>query len=248
MSKLIDKLNQAPKATPQPMGFRINHPASAKPRPILIASLSQVINVTGTDAVLFTKLSAESRTLPKINRSFSDIPWGIWLSNISKRGIKPLAEAGCDFAVFPPGTALSETTGYDKLGKILQLDATLDEGLLRTVNELAVDAVLVSGEKGEEQPLTWHRLMLFQRFSSLLTKPLLVSIPLDTDTDELQAIWKTGVDGMMVEIEAGQPVGMLEELHRKIEKSDFPERKHGKVEALLPRLTEEPDTVIEEEE
>jgi len=65
MSKLIDKLNQATKAVPQPMGFRAVQPSPARLKPLLIASLTQPSSVTGADAVLITKFSEPSRKLPK---------------------------------------------------------------------------------------------------------------------------------------------------------------------------------------
>ena len=247
MSKLIDKLNQATKAVPQPMGFRAVQPSPAKPKPLLIASTAQASNVSSADAVLFTKFSSAG-ALPKIARAFSNIPWGLWLENIGRREIGPMVKAGCDFAVFPASTALATTQDAEKIGKILQVEASLNEGLLKTVNELPIDAVLVTSKQGEEPSLTWHRLMLLQRFANLLTKPLLVAIPAKVSADELQLLWEAGVDGVVVEVGAREPAERLTELRQKIDKLTFPPRKQGKVEALLPHLTEETSTVTEEEE
>ena len=66
--------------------------------------------------------------------------------------------------------------------------------------------------------------------------------------DELQVLWETGVDGVIVPIGAGQPAGKLEELRRKIDKLTFSPRKRGKVEALLPHISTEASPVAEEEE
>jgi len=112
MSKLIDKLNQATKAAPQPMGFRAVQASPARLKPLLIASTAQPSSVTGADAVLITKFSSAG-ALPKIARAFSSIPWGLWLENISRRGIVPMVKAGCDFVVFPASTALATTQDAD---------------------------------------------------------------------------------------------------------------------------------------
>jgi len=256
MSKLIDRLNQAAKAVPQPMGFRTSQPGSARPRLLLIASLAQVANIgsladyiSGADAVLLpvTKLSPRARTLQRIAQFPSDIPWGGWLGDSGNREIGPMAAAGCDFVVLPTSAALTITKA-DKVGKILQVESSLSEGLLRAVNELPVDAVFIAEEQGDESFLTWHHLMLFRRFADLLTKPLLISIPLNVTADELQVLWETGVDGVIVPIGAGQPAGKLEELRRTIDKLTFSPRQRGKVEALLPHISAETSPVAEEEE
>ena len=247
MSKLIDKLNQVAKAVPQPIGFRTAQSASTKTKILLIASLAQANNVSGADAVLITKLSSGAKSIQKIARSLPDIPWGLFLGDIGRRGIGPMVEAGCDFVVFPASTALDIPEG-DKVGKILQVEASLSEGLLRAVNELPTDAVLIASEQEGEYSLTWRHLMLFQRFADLLIKPLLVSMPLNVTANELQILWETGVDGVVVEMGSGQPVGRLEELRQTIDKLTFPPRQRGKVEALLPRIGEETSPVTEAEE
>jgi hypothetical protein len=255
MSKLIDKLNQIAEAVPKPMGFRAIKAVPAKPRILLITSWTEASNIgrladytAGADAVLINKMgSGATKTLQKIAQSMPDIPWGLWLGDIGSKEIKSMAEAGGDFVVFPAGAALTLPKD-DKVGKILQVEASLSEGLLRTINELPVDAVLIASEPEEKALLTWHHLMLFHRFADLLTKPLLVSIPLNTTADELQVLWKTGVDGVVVEVGTGQPAGRLKELRQTIDELTFPSRQRKKVEALLPRVAEEITTITEEEE
>jgi hypothetical protein len=91
--------------------------------------------------------------------------------------------------------------------------------------------------------------MLFQHFANFLTKPLLVSIPSNATANELQALWEVGVDGVIVEIEAGQPVGRVSKLRQTIDKLSFPSRrKQRKTEALLPHIGQETGIVADEEE
>ena len=91
--------------------------------------------------------------------------------------------------------------------------------------------------------------MLFQHFADLLTKPLLVSIPSNVTSGELQALWKAGVDGVVIEVTAGQPQDRLEELRRVIDKLTFPTpRRRGKTEPLLPYISRETGIATEEEE
>jgi len=238
------------------MGFRATQTASQKLKMLLVVSLAQTdVNgladyVAGADAGLLhiSKLSSGAKTLQKISQAVSDIPWGGWLRDIDQKGIKQMVKAGCDFVVFPAANTPLALLQDNEVGKILELGTSISEGLLRAVNELPVDAVLIAGEQ-EEHFLTWHHLMLFQRFADLLTKPLLVSIPSKVTTNELQALWEAGVDGVVVEVGVGQPADRLKELRQTIDKLASPaQRKRKKVEALLPRISQEPSIVTTEEE
>jgi hypothetical protein len=257
MSRFIDKLNQASQVEPQTMGFKAAQTATPKPRMLLVASLARAgvsglaDYVAGADAGLLPvpKLSSGVKTFHKISQAVSDIPWGGWLGDIGRGGIKQMAEAGCDFVVFPAANTSLDILQDDEVGRILQVEVSISDGLLRTVNELPVDAVLIAGEQETGYFLAWHHLMLFRRFASLLTKPLLVSVPSSITANELQALWDGGVDGIIVEAGAGQPVGGLKELHQIIDKLVFPSsRKRGKVEALLPHIGRETKAVPAEEE
>jgi len=239
------------------MGFRVAPPVSPKPKLLLIASLAQTNvdgladYVAGADAGLLhiSNLSSGAKTLQKICQVVSNIPWGVWLRDIGWGGIKQIVKVGCDFVVFPAASTSLAILQDDELGKILQVEASLSEGLLRAVDELPIDAVLIDGEQEGDYFLTWHHLMLFQRFADLLTKPLLVCIPSNVTANELQALGEAGVDGVIVEVAVGQPAGRLNELRQTIDKLTFPlPRKPGKAKALLPYISRETGVVTEEEE
>ena len=244
MSRLIDKLNQVSKTAPQPMGFTVAQPVSPKPKLLLIASLHQVnINgladyVAGADGgLLHIHQSSEAKALQEVSRAISDIPWGMWLGDSGQPEIKQITKTGCDFVVFPAAKTSLTILQNDAVGKILEVEASLSDGLLRAIDEMPVDAVLIAGELREHDFLTWHHLMLFQHFTNLLTKPLLVSIPSNMTANELQALWETGVDGVIAEVGAGRPVKTLSNLRQAIDKPTFPsQRKRRKSEALLPRI------------
>ena len=260
MSRFIDELNRVAKATPQPMGFRAAQPASSEPRILLIASLAQIGDsdrladgIDGADAVLLrlAKSDLAAKTLQKIAASLPDMPWGGWLEDIGAKKMETLVEAGGDFVVFPAASRVLATPQDDKVGKILQVESSLGEGLLRAVNDLTVDAVLTTDAYGAGDSIAWHHLMLFQRLANLLVKPLLASVPLNVTASELKTLWEAGVDGVVVGVGAGQPAGRLRELRRSIGELTFrPSRKRGKAEALLPRIGGEssPATPDEEEE
>ena len=258
MSRLIDRLNQVSKTVPQPMGFRAIQPVAPKPRMLLIASLAQaekvdsmVDYIAGADAVLLhiDKSDVGAKALQKIAQPLPDIPWGGWLGDIDKKRMGMRIKAGCDFVVFTTDSEVLVTDQDDKVGKILQVESSLNEGLLKTVNELPVDAILTAAEPEGEYSLTWHHLMLFQRLANLLSKPLLVSIPLKTTASELKSLWEAGVDGVVVEVGKGQPIEKLGELRQAIDDLiPLPPRRRGNTEAVLPYIGEETGTATDTEE
>jgi hypothetical protein len=173
--------------------------------------------------------------------------WGLWLEGKNTPQLKSYIQAGADFAVLPLNSAF-DLPGVEKMGKILLVESSLNEGLIRTINELPADAVLLAGDEETAANITWHRLMLCQRLAGLLAKPLLATVPVSTGSDGLQALWKAGVDGVVTTLKTAKQVGELKKLRQIIDKADFPTRAHRRMAALLPHIAEEPDTTIAEEE
>ncbi len=254
MSRFIDKLNQASQAGPQPMGFRAK-PVSEKLKMLLVASLARAGDsladrVAGADAGLLCipKSGSGAEALQKVSQAVSDIPWGGWLGDSGQTEIEQMVKAGCDFVVFPATNTSLAILQNDEVGKILEVEASLNEGLVRTIDELPVDAVLIASQQEGDYFLTWHHLMLFQHFADLLTKPLLAQVPSRVTANELQALWEAGVKGVVIEAGDGQSVGALATLRQAIDKLTFaPHRQRGKTAVLLPHIGSETDIITEEE-
>jgi hypothetical protein len=230
MSKFIDKLKAVSQVGSQPMGFK-KAATPQKPKMLLAATLTEanIENLAdytgGADAAILS--------LPKTPPAKSDIPWGSWLKDA---GEVKLAEAGFDFFVFPADTPLAVLQD-SKAGKILEVGASLNEGLLKTIDELPVDAVLTTGEKDKGKLLSWRHLMLCRRCADLMNKPLLASVPATVGSNELEALWAAGVVAVVVET---PPKGKIAELRQIIDKLDFPPPSRQKrIEPLLPRVSEE---------
>jgi hypothetical protein len=90
--------------------------------------------------------------------------------------------------------------------------------------------------------------MLCQRFADLLSKPLLLTVPTAVNEDELKALWKTGVDGVVISVKTAKQAKRLKVLRQIINKPDFAARPRKKVVALLPHIGEETSTVINDAE
>ncbi len=254
MSKLIDRLIQTAETVSSPMGFRATRAAPPKPKMALIARVEPAENmaqladyVSSADAAIIAQTGAEKNTVTDIARSLPGTVWGLWSEDKSRQQIKASAEAGADFIILPLNSEIG-LPGTEKMGKILLVESSLGEGLIRTINELPVEAVLLTDD---EKALTWHQLMLCQRFFDLLFKPLLLTVPASVDSDELKALWKAGVDGVVISVKTVKQAERLKALRHIIEQSDFAARPRKKVAALLPHIHEEISTVttdVEEEE
>jgi len=250
VSKLIDRLVQAAEPASLPMGFRATKPAPSKPKMALIARVEPAENiapladyVSSADAIIM----APTGTGKDIARLSSGTVWGIWRKGKSRPQISDSVKAGADFIILPLDSELG-LPDIEKIGKILLVEPSLSEGLVRTINELPVDAVLLTDDEEEKAAITWHQLMLCQRFADLLSKPLLLTVPPSVNDDELKALWQTGVDGVVIPVKTAKQAEKLKELRQTINKSDFAARTRKKVAALLPRLSEETDTPVTEVE
>jgi hypothetical protein len=256
MSRLIDELNRITRNASKPIGFRMAREAQSEPRILLIASVSVgdtaslADRVDGANAALLRtgKSQLTAQTIQKIAASLRDIPWGVYLDNIDDKKAEALIKAGCDFAVFTAASAVTITPRQEEVGKIIQVESSLDDGLLRAINNLPVDAALVTDVFEGEGSLLWHQLMILQHLTSMLTKPVIVPASLKAAESELKALWEAEVDGMVVETDAGKP-GALKELRQIIGKlPPRSRRKQFKGEVLVPHTGGESGTATPDEE
>jgi hypothetical protein len=260
MSRLIEKFHESNRGT-APMGFRTSRTAAAVPKILLIASVeagtlekrADYLNAADAVLVRFAGTTQPVKGIQKTMTLLPDIPWGLATAGDDAKKLAEMEE-GADFILLTIDNQVADTPKDDKTGKILQVESSLDDGLLRAINELPVDAVLASDTFGGDGPsLMWHQLMIFQHLANLLSKPLIIPAPADISEKELKALWDAGVDGIIVEFDkAGTGI---EELRQAIDKlPPRSGRKRGKVSVVLPRNAGEtresapPDEEEEEDE
>ena len=243
MSKFIERLQQVLMPPSQSMGFKTAKAEQARPR------IQLVVNVTGGNLRSQSKEldEADALVLPITAVDVSKIISGMWLTKGNAEEVEKSIKSNADFIILP---ADGEVLLPDKkVGKILQIEAAIADILLRTVNELPIDAVLLTEGHESGLVLTWKRLMLIQRFSSLLNKPLLIEVlPSVTDT-ELQAIWEAGASGVIVTADAEQAKTVIQNLRKVIDKLSFPSRrKREKSLAIGPHIENKPEEPKEDDD
>lgn len=258
MSRLIDEFRKSTHTVVQPMGFRTARTAEPVSRMPLVAGLEIGAKISadllsGANAVLLMPGRARptAKAIQTMAAGLPDIPWGIYLDD--DKGMPDTAGEGCDFVVFTASGRISAAPGDEKTGRILQVESSMDDGLLRAVSDLPVDAVLVTDTADTNGALIWHQLMIVQHLARLISKSMIVSVPVNIGEEEVKALWEAGVDGLLVEVDASN-AAELKALRKAIDK--LPPRsqhKRDKMEPLLPRAGGEsrpappPDEEEEEE-
>jgi hypothetical protein len=247
MSRLIEKFKHQRQTEPQPMGFAaFGKPAAEKPRLQLLAYLPAENQgylsdlISSIDAALVALTRPEDlKSIEKICQTNEGIPAGGWIKFSGTAALQQTVEASyCDFVIFPSSTLVT-ITSKEKMGRILELDPDLNDGLLRTVNDLPVDAVLISAD-WPEKALTLNRLMQVRRPVYLINKPLLVCIPGDLNTVDLQALWDMGISGVVVGPVDEKFSGKLADLRSKIDQLATPSlRKKERGSPILPHMQPE---------
>ncbi|MBI2847829.1 MAG: hypothetical protein HYX83_01495 [Chloroflexi bacterium] len=250
MSKFIEKLKRFSQTAPEPIGFRTRQGVPTRHKIQVVASLTadnldSIADLAAcVDALL---LQLDSRNLDNLPEAISDVPWGVRLTNGSPSELQEITKAGGDFVVFPVDTPLAILDNADT-GKILEVEVSLDHGLVMTTGRLPVDALVVISGLKEGEPLTMKHLMLIQRFAAFPEKPLVVSTPASITSGELQSLWRAGVDCLLIESSA-QNLDKLKELRQTIDSMTFPlPRRREQVSPVLPVLGAEPGVPPEEEE
>jgi hypothetical protein len=256
MSQLIDRIKKVTGVAPQAMGFRVAREAAEKPRILLIASVEpdklegRTTGLAETDAVVLRVSGSEPATkaVRETCKLLSGVPCGLWSPAGGGENTTEIADAGADFIVLSTSVPVAKLK-EGKLGKLLEVHSPMEAGLLRAVNELPVDAVLVSSGQGKEATLTCQDLLFFHLCAGLMEKNLLASVPLSVAADELQILWEAGISGIMVEIEDKASLEKLASLRAEIDKAVFPARRKGrKMEAVLPATGGVSEAQEEEEE
>jgi len=241
MSQFIDGLNKISRNNPQPMGFGRSKTAAPGPRIMLIAALPAAATkpaalTDGADAAIVrpAKNSDGSKSVKKCAAAVPGIPWGIWFDGANTPA-PATDDTAHDFIVFPAQETPLSAIGKGKAGRLLAVDASLSDGLLRAVDDIEVDGLLLLENPAEAgTPLTWQDLMRIQHIARLVAKPLLAVVRAAITQGEIQQLWQAGVDGLVIELAAGRS-GDIRRLRDTIDQMSFASPHHRRRnKALLP--------------
>ena len=249
MSKFVDKLHNLSKSSAASIGFHAAASELKSSPMLLVAGLAGVdvkeadaLTGSNVDAGLVLSESFEIRSLEQMVKAMGDIPLGVVIKEMGNTSAAELIDSGCDFVVFDMKTPVAALRG-EEAGKFLVIEPSLDQGLVRAINALEIDGVFIN--RGEESFITVEYLLICRRFSELLDKPFVVTLPSLITNAELGDLWKAGMDGIV--IPPAQPVEAFTELRKMIDNlPKMAKHRRGKVGVVLPYYGG--DIAAEEEE
>jgi hypothetical protein len=246
MSKFAEKLQRVYRGTVTSIGFRKSTEVELLPL-LVVANLTKASAAEAKaiiDAAIVSGAGLGSKSFGQLSKAMDDVPLGLFLADAEKEDISQSVDLGGDFLVFGLKTPL-EVVSREDVGKLLKIEPSLEPSLVRAINELplTVDGVLIAGE---ESSVTVERLLICQRFSELLAKPLLVTVALSVTGAEISSLFQAGVNGLVLPEKV--PAETFAELKKTIGSLPKAVKRKSKGTALLPQLGGELRAKVEEGE
>ena len=140
-------------------------------------------------------------SLTKLAKALKSVPWGVRVEGLQQEQASRYRDRGCDFLAFQPEGALLRALGDADTGYLLCVQADMDERFLRAIEDLPVDAVLLS-MASLEPPLTLQHLITISSVRGSFSKYLLLEVSALLSAEELEALRDIGVDGLVVDATA----------------------------------------------
>ena len=198
MSELIDKLERAAKGAAQPLGFG---GAARRERvaPLLllavvdsgVAAQAKTAVGAGVDAAIVQ--AASSGAASGAAKSLPGLTFGVALD-----AGEPKDAAGADFQVFASHDTPLAALGGDERTIVMRVAPDLDDGLLRALNTLPVDAFLVS--LADADALTVGQLMRLGRVRSATSRWLIAELAALPTKEEAEQLRDAGVSAVAVSV------------------------------------------------
>ncbi|MBI4198512.1 MAG: hypothetical protein HY533_05325 [Chloroflexi bacterium] len=267
MSKLLDRLDRITRGPVRSLGFT---PTSAREAVATMALVVQVADLkqagatealqAGADAIV-ALASGPALSLLEVKERPA-LPegstWGVEIQALDGTQAEALKGLGCDFLVFGIEHTPVEALGEGECTRVLRVSPALEDTLLRNIEDLPVDVVIVS-KPGPEGPLSLAHLLAIANVRAATSRYLLVEWDAPLSARELEHLRDMGVDGIVVNASGEALAATVSALRERI--GALPARKprserEGRA-PLLPRLegmgsgrsrAPEPDEEEEEED
>jgi hypothetical protein len=236
MSKLVEKLERTSEGRGQPLGFGAAANRVKTLPVVLIAVLTEgdakataAAAAADVDAVLITGVDPEKADgiAAHLKSEIPDVPWGLSLESVTRDNMQRLAEMGCDFVIFPPAGGQAAALNVETIGKVLKIDASLDDTLARSISRLPVDAVFLGEVGGGEGALTVEQLMVYDRLVGASGKHLVAALPPDLPLADVESLWGLGVQAVAADLAVSDPKERLSEVRESLEKLPTKRRRPG---------------------
>jgi len=231
LSKLADLLKQASQAYTRPIGFGAMTARSTPLPMVLIAEVDsaaaagvEAAIAAGAQAVLAPAAGTAAVTAAKAAVAKGTL--GATLDDGTKDDVARLEKDGCEFVVLRSTGLPADVLTADSLEKLLEVDASWPDALIRGVEVLPLAGIVYRIPAGE--PLTIQQLLLCRRVAGLAGKPLFVAVPAGLGGAAAQPLRAAGAVGLLV------PAAAAGEFRDAIKALPVPKRQKENIEATLP--------------
>lgn len=196
MGKLLQLLDDISQGIPKPFGFLAKERSIGRAFLFIATgvmsdpSFVQKLRDVQFDAVVLNPFDEknESAGLKELHQRIA----------VGVRGDQlPLKnEKDVDFEIFSSDGTLAAALAQEDRTVVMELDPDLDDKVLRTIEDLPVDAFLVS--LTEVENLNIQHLMRISRIHMYHSKHLLLELPILPSRDELRILKEIGVSGLVI--------------------------------------------------
>jgi len=254
VSKLIDNLRRVFRTNPTPIGFRSG--TSPHPTPALLIGYLSNTNREIIDSIGKSNLDGiiveggakgiSSQDLSKLSKSFGSIPWGIFCTSDRYENGDSFVKAGADFIVADTTSTPAAALLQKQLGHILAIEPDIPDSMARAIDSLGVEAVYLPNGLNDCPVLNIGNLLVCQRISGLLRKPLLASVSHELTSTDLQSLISAGIKGMVIKLADSNILVRIPEIKNILGTLSAP--KTGGGEVTIPRINSEKPHPEEDEE
>ena len=236
MSKLLERLEQVNKGPVRVLGFAPRREVETLPTMLLLAwadgakkpNLSKLSS--RTDALVLPLSALESS--PSESAPPEGALWGIAFDKAEGNLVEIAKEKGGDFVTFNLDGVLVDSLTEGEVARVLQIPATLEESLMRGLEDLPVDVILL--KRPEPQgPLSLTHLLAISNVRSAMSRYMLLEWDTGLTSHELEQLSDIGIDGIVANLGkmSASAIGKLKENIDKL-----PPRKTRNEQKLGPTL------------
>ena len=242
MSKFIERLQKVGVSVVAPLGFGATRSQEKNPALALvhlsglkqIGDLNSYVSGSGNGSYIVSANKVVKSQLSSIKKAMKEGVWGVWLETATQASLEVLKKEGGDFFLFSRLDIPAEILSGDQLGKVMVIETGQSEDMIRSIEDLPIDGVLLVGLE-KSSPMTVGDILKVGFVRDQISKPMLLLRKTRLSKGELEILQDMGVQGIVVdanELDVVEVSGMQEDIER------LPPRKSARDAGslLVPRI------------
>lgn len=242
MSKLLDKLEKMSRGYTRSLGFGS---ASRIEKPAPIALLGKISGPISSKKyrktfaeIGFDGIIVKNSNLINVSRDLAqhmgEIPWGLEAQSLDSVESGKLWGKGCDFIAFDSENITLDALTDENIGYILNIYDSMDERVLRAIEGLPIDVVLLP-YKDIEENFSLSHLLQISSIRDCFSKYMLLELSIIPSTAELEALMGLGIDGIVINADSTNGKEISDLRDRIVNLPQKQRAKHKKQDGITPR-------------